>query len=304
MADGMVDKVWKIVLSITLLTGVCVGLYFMFSGEEKRELNKLMEQLAQTTINDFTARIDRARDVDTVLLIVAGRGHRDEEDQFRTMLIDRVRASDKYRVRTWEWVQDTLDDSLLTTFLQKVGMVPGEEPTSYKRAVEVLELLQTANIDVDGLLFVDVTDFTEGSTKDALGARIALEGKVYSLNSKKVVTEIGPVKHAIESAWDIRYIRHQLEETNWLLRFGIWFFLAAGQPWGLIQLVRAVVKRRNNQLNMAMLLAFTTVNAGLAWILLAAMGTGGGAVFSVLLALLVMGYYNYDACDYIERRLL
>lgn len=304
MADGMVDKMWKIVLSLTLLTGVIVGLYFLFSQEPKRELNKLMEQLAQSTISDFTAKIDRERDVDTVLLIVAGRGHRDEEEQFRNMLIDQVTASDKYRVRTWEWVQDSLDDSLLTTFLQKVGMVPGQEPTSFKRSVEVLELLQTANIDIDGLLFVDVTDFTEGSKQDALGARIALEGKVYSLRAKKVVDEIGPVKQSIDSAWDIRYVRHRLEETSWLLRFLVWFVVAAGLPWALIQVVRAVVKRRANQLNMAMLLSFTVFDVALAWVLLAALGTGLGAVLSALLALVVMGYYNYDACDYIERRLL
>jgi hypothetical protein len=295
---------WKIVLSITLLTGLIVGLYYLFSGEEKRELNKLMQQLARTTVTDFTARIDRERDVDTVLLIVAGRGHRDEEEQFRDMLIDAVTASDKYRVRTWEYVQDSLDDSLLTTFLQKVGMVPGQEPTSYKRSVEVLQLLQTANIDMDGLLFVDVTDFTEGSKTDALGARIALEGKVYSLKRDAVVSEIGPVKHAIESAWDIRYVRHQLEETSWLLRFLGWFVVAAGLPWAFIEVVRGLVKKRKNALNLALLAAFTVFDVLAAWVLLGALGTSFGALLPCLLALVVMGYYNYDACDYIERRLL
>ena len=43
--------------------------------------------------------------------------------------------------------------------------------------------------------------------------------------------------------------------------------------------------------------------AALAWILISAMSVGMGTALFALLLTGLMGYYNYDACDYIERRL-
>jgi hypothetical protein len=52
-----------------------------------------------------------------------------------------------------------------------------------------------------------------------------------------------------------------------------------------------------------MILAGVLVLVILAWILISALNFGMGTAFFVLLLFGLMGYYNYDACDYIERRL-
>ena len=46
------------------------------------------------------------------------------------------------------------------------------------------------------------------------------------------------------------------------------------------------------------------VDVALAWVFLTGFSTGGMAIFGLLLVTGMMGYYNYDATDYIERRLL
>jgi len=305
----MFDKLWKISL-VVIAIGLVVGLVtWAVTGEEEREMTPLMEQLAVETIEEFGRKLPRVREIDRVLVLVAGRGGRDEEQQFEEMLLEDLARTGKYHVVTWDEVIDDAGDSLVETFYKKVGMIPGEQPRSLRAATQVVELLETSNWGIDGILVVDVTEFDEGRHRAGLGTRVGLEGTLYSTRAETVVAKVPEadapkIEHAIESRTDIRYVRHWIGEQHLLLRLLVWFLASACLPWALIGLVRGVVKRKQNQLNLALLAGFTLASALLAWVLLFALGTGAGTVVGLVVVAAAMGYYHFDACDYIERRLL
>ncbi len=101
-----------------------------------------------------------------------------------------------------------------------------------------------------------------------------------------------------------RYLAHQMSQRSFLWRFPLWFVVATGLPWALIQVVRWVLRKRNNSANLGVLALFTLVDLAVAWPLLFAYALSGFTLFGMLVLAALMGYYNYDACDYIERRLL
>lgn len=303
----MFDKAWKLALVVVAIALVVGLTYWLFSGEERRELTPLMADLARDSAEDFATRLPRHRDVNTALLLVAGRGTRDEEEQFNRLLLDHVQRSSKYRIRTWEEITDRFGETFVGAAAQKLGLLPGQAPTSLGKAVAAVELIQKTNLDggdLDGVLLVDVQQFTEGPRQDGLGAQITLVGKLYSTRSKQVVEEVGPLTHEITSAWDLRYIRYWLSESSLLGRVFLWLLVLLGLPWALIQLVRPIVKRKRNAWNVTLLVSLTVVDVLLGWVLLTALATGGWTVLMLLAVAGLAGYYNYDACDYIERRLL
>ncbi len=300
------DKMWKFALSSLILSVVVGTVVYFVTRETPRKMTPLMHELAVSASRRVAQDLPRARDVNGVLLIVAGRGQRDEEVQFRDMVTDQITATSKYRVRTWKDVTGQLEQSLLGRFLTETGLAPGEAPTTIERADKVLRRLEAANAvsDVDGVLLVDVVDFTEGPSQDGLGARVEVEAKLWGMKASKVLAESGRVVEAVESALDLRYVRYSISQTTLLGRFFLWFALSALLPWGGIGLVRLVVRKRRNDLNVAMLALFTVLSLALFWVLVLALGTGGGSLVALLLVAGVMGYYHYDACDYIGRRLL
>jgi hypothetical protein len=129
------DKVWKLVVSV-IVTSALIGVITYFATREpKREMTKLMYDLAEASSTEFADKLPRARDVDKVLFIVAGRGHRDEEQQFRDILTAKVQSTGKYRLRTWKDIKDDLNETILGQILQKLGMTTEQGPDTLERAV-------------------------------------------------------------------------------------------------------------------------------------------------------------------------
>lgn len=301
------DKLWKIVVSVSVaLTLIGVVTYFV-TRETRRTMTRLMEDIAREVTQEFARELPRTRDVNTALFLVAGRGPRDEEEQFRDMLTRAVEATSKYRLVTWEDVTEQLGSSWIGKVVSELGLTPGQPPNTFERAVKAVPHLYTANVQIDGILFVDVVEFTEGPDQDGFGARITLQGKLCSLNDKGApsqVTDMPKVSQAIESVLDPRYVSYRISEQSLIARFVLWFVVAAGLPWAGIGLVRRVLKRRRNELNGLLLAGFTLADLALFWVLILALGTGAGSVAGLLVTAALMGYYNYDAMDYIGRRLL
>lgn len=298
------DKLWKIVVSVAVaLTLIGVVTYFV-TRETKRTMTPLMYDIARDVTQAFARDLPRTRDVNTALFLVAGRGPRPEEEQFRDMLTRAVTATSKYRLTTWDDITEQLDETLVGRFLSEVGLAPGQAPNSMERAVKAVTHLERAGIALDGILFVDVVEFTEGPDQDGLGARISLDGSLYSLKEKKVVVAPVKVSRAIDSALDPRYVSYRISQQSLIGRFILWFVLAAGLPWAGIGVVRRVVKSRKNELNAALLVGFTAADLLVFWLLVLALGTTAGSLAGLLVTAALMGYYNYDAMDYIGRRLL
>lgn len=298
------DKLWKIVVSVAVaLTLIGVVTYFV-TREPKRQMTPLMEDLARDATQEFARELPRARDVNKALFLVSGRGPRDEEDQFRDMLTRAVEGTSKYKLETWDHITEQLDETLVGRFLSEVGLTPGEAPSNMDRAIKAVTKLEHAGIEVDGILFVDVVDFTEGPDQDGYGAKISLDGKLYSLKEKKIVSQGPKVTHAIDSALDPRYVSYRISQQTLIGRFLLWFILSAGLPWFSIAVVRRVHKTRRNELIGTLLAVFTLADLFLFWVLVLALGASGAALGGLLFTAALMGYYNYDAMDYIGRRLL
>lgn len=298
------DKLWKIVVSVAVaLTLIGVVTYFV-TRETKRTMTPLMHDIAQGVTQEFARDLPRTRDVNTALFLVAGRGPRDEEEQFRDMLTRAVEATSKYRLTTWDRVTDQLGETYLGKFFMEVGLTPGQAPNSLDRAIKAVPYLERANIEVDGILLVDVVEFTEGPDQDGLGAKIALDGKLYSIKEKKVVSDGPKVSEGIESSLDPRYVSYRISQQSLIGRFILWFIVSAGLPWAAIGVVRRVVKLRKNELNALLLVGFTAADLLVFWLLVLALGTTAGSLAGLLVTAALMGYYNYDAMDYIGRRLL
>lgn len=301
------DKLWKIVVSVSVaLTLIGVVTYFV-TRETKRTMTPLMYDIARDVTQEFARELPRTRDVNSALFLVSGRGPRDEEEQFREMLTRSVEATSKYRLVTWDEVTDQLGESWIGKVVSELGLTPGQAPNSFDRAVKAVPHLYTANVQFDGILFVDVAEFTEGPDQDGLGAKIALHGKLCSLTDKgapKEVTDGPKVSQSIESSLDPRYVSYRISQQSLIGRFVLWFVVAAGLPWAGIGVVRRVAKLRKNEANGLLLAAFTVADLLVFWFLVLALGTTAGSVAGLLVTAALMGYYNYDAMDYIGRRLL
>ena len=301
----MFEKLWKFLVGL-LVIGLVAGLVMWFMNrEDRREMTPLMHELATEASAEFATRLPRVQTINTTLVLVTGRGNRDEELQFREMVLDGVVRSDKYRVRTWDSVQKVLEGGdWYTSFLQKSGLVPGVAPTTIEQASKALEWLDRANVVIDGVLLIEVTHFTEGPHQTGLGATIGLDAQIWSRTKKQIVETVPPVKKSIDSAWDLRYLSYAMSQQSLILRFLGFFVVACGLPWALIQVVRMVLRRRDNVANASLIVGLTLADLALAWVLLFAFGGGGLTIFGLIVFAGLMGYYNYDAVEYIGRRLL
>lgn len=302
----MFDKLWKIVVMLGIVAGVIGLIVWLASGEERREMTDLMKDITAVTGSEFREALPRVRDCNALFLIVSGRSDRDEELQFEELLTEAVKKSSKYKVIDWSAVEEFEESTWLGTLYAKLNIIDTRHPPqTYDKAVQVVQTLyEKANFETDGLLWVEVTQFDEGKHGDGLGSRVGVAAKIYSIKKGEVVAEVPEISHGIESPWELRYIRYRIHQSSLVLRFLGWFIVSVCLPWGSIQLVRKVVKKKNNQLNLALLGALTLTSMLLAWVLLSGLGTGFSAWLTVIVVGGLMGYYNYDACDYIERRLL
>lgn len=299
----IVDKLWKIVLSSVLATLLIGGITYWATRETPKQMTPLAYELSASATSEFARRIPRAQEVKTCLLIVSTRGPADQAQQLREMLVEAVDASGKYRLRTWNDVTKELGSNIFGQITSKLGLTPGEEPGSLQAAVSAAEFASTANVELDGILMVD-SNLLEGNDDDGFGTKVTLEGTLWGLKAKKALAEPVKVHEEITSRLDGRYVSYVVSRQPLFLRFLGWFFVSAGLPWFLIAVVRTVVKRKDNVLNIGMLVVFTIFDLLVFWFLVLALGAGWGTLLALFIVGGLMGYYNYDACDYIERRLL
>lgn len=299
----IVDKLWKIVLSSVLMTALVGGITYWATRETPKEMTPLAHELSVSATSEFARKIPRSQEVKTCLLIVSTRGPADQAQQLREMLVDAVDRSGKYRLRTWSDVTKQLGSNIFGQLMTKVGLTPGEEPATLESAVKAAEFAQTAQVELDGILMVD-SNLLEGNDEDGFGTKVTLEGTLWGLKAKKALAEPVKVHEEITSRLDGRYVSFAISRQPVLLRLFGWFLVAAGLPWMCIAVVRTVVKKKDNVLNIGMLVVFTLIDLLLFWFLILAIGAGWGTLLALLLVGGLMGYYNYDACDYIERRLL
>lgn len=303
----------KFLIVSALLSSIVGGLTYYLTRPTGPQMTQLMRRLTEGVTAEFSTQIPVHRKVETVYLIVHGRGSRTPEQEFQAELEEAVVKSDKYNVQSWkkleEFLQKEANKNLWRQLVNKVlGDANGNitEPTSVAAASEVIKKLEEANYEpaIDGVLVVNVTEFFEGPDEDGFGAKVSVEAELWSKSEDKVVATVAPISDEITSVLDLRYLQHRAGQQSWLLRFLLWFVLSCGLPWAGIQLVRAVLKRRNNGLTIGLLVLFTGFDLSLAWPLLCSFGTGGGTLIGLGLSAALMGYYNYDAVEYINRRLL
>jgi hypothetical protein len=282
--------------------GLVVGLVLYLTRDKERELPPVLQDLSVAVASEFAEKLPRTRDVNDLLMIVPRRGNpRDEEKRFRTLLKDKITTARKYNVRDWDNVKADLNDTTLGKIFKETGLVPGDDPKNLDEAKKVLKWLAKSNVNFDGVLVINISDFQEGEA--GYGAKVACDGAIYSVAAEKEVAKVPTVAEGVDSRLNYIYLHHTIAEVNWFGRFLGWFLVAAGLPFGLIQLVRAVVQKRKNELNMILLAGFTVFDVVLAWTLVSALAVGTGTIVFLVILAAAMGYYNYDAMDYIERRL-
>ncbi len=295
------DKIFKIVGGFVVL-GLVVALIIWLTRDGKRELPPVLNSLSTEVAVEFAEKLPRNRQVNDLLLILPRTGNiRDEELGFRDLLKSEIMKAKKYNVRDWDDVKKKLDDTFLGKALVGIGLAPGEEPKNVQHAVDLLKWIAKANQTFDGVLVVNVKEFQEG--QNGLGARVTVDAEIYGVAAAKTIENVPAVTRSVDSVLNYTYLHHRIESQSIFLRFFGWFLVAATLPFALIQVVRAVVTKRKNELNLAMIGGFTLLDVILAWILISALSFGIGTVIFLVILLAGMGYYNYDACDYIERRL-
>ncbi len=295
------DKIFKIVGGFVVL-GLVVALIIWLTGGGKRDLPPVLKELSSDVAKEFAEKLPRTRDVNDLLLILPRRGNqRDEEVRFREILKDQIVKQKKYNVSDWEDVKKKSDDNWISKGLLKVGLVPGDDPKNLEQAASMLKYLKTANMTFDGVLLVNIKEFDEGD--EGFHARVTVDGEIYGVAANATVATVKDVTRSIDSVFNYTYLHNRIEMQSIFLRFFAWFLVASTLPFALIGVVRRIVIKRNNELNLALIVGFTTFDVLLAWILISALSIGWGTAIFVFLLVALMGYYNYDACDYIERRL-
>lgn len=295
------DKIFKIVGGIVVL-GLVVALIIWLTRDGKRQLPPVLKSLSDEVAREFAEKLPRTREVNNLLLILPRRGNqRDEEIRFREIVKEEIIKQHKYDVSDWEDVKKKSDDNWISKGLVKIGLVPGDDPKNLEQAAGMLKYLKTANMDFDGVLLVNIKDFDEGD--EGFHAKVTVGGEIYGVAAGKTLASVPDVTRSVDSVFNYIYLRNRIESQSIFLRFFGWFLVAATLPFLLIQVVRAVVTKRKNELNLALIAGFTIFDVVLAWVLISALNFGMGTAFFVLLLLGLLGYYNYDACDYIERRL-
>ncbi len=295
------DKIFKIVGGIVVL-GLVVGAIVYFTRDGKRPLPPVLEQLSTEVAGEFAEKLPRSRKVNNLLLILPRSGNqRDEELDFRNILKNKIKDARKYEISDWEDVKKNLDATFVGKVMVQIGLAPGDDPKNLEQAVKILPWLAKANQNFDAVLVVEIQEFKEG--EDGLGAKVQVAGGIYGAQDSAPIETVPTVVRSVDSAFNYTYLHHKIYSTSLILRFLGWFIVASTLPFALIQLVRAVVSKRRNELNLTLIASFTLFDVLLWWILIEALSVGLGMAFLMVLVLAGMGYYNYDACDYIERRL-
>lgn len=282
--------------------------YYLVKDEPKREMSKVLEQLSIQTARELAQKLPRLKGFEDVLVVPIV-GGRDEDTQLKDIINNEVAFVRKYSMKNWDDIRKKLEDGpFWGQMISKIGLVEEEPPKTLKQAEDAAGMLGRTGMKLDGVLIIR-GEMDEGPNKDALGANVKLTAIFYDLdendNATELIDESVSAENGIKSVWNLLYLTNKLESFGFFSRFLLWIIFVCFQPWALINLCRAVIRRKKNEWNMGLLATFTLLDTALAWPLLMTMIIPGlmGIVFLIIIAG-ISGYYNYDAMDYIERRLL
>lgn len=277
--------------------------YWLLGGESERDLNSVMQELSIRASEDFAKQLPRVQDVED-LLVVPLVGGRQEDSRLAGIVSGAVERQRKYTVWSWAALKKNLGEGdRWGWLLDQAGIIPGQRPKTVEQARKIVSRLKTANRDIDGVLFIKCR-FDQGPRLDCLGASVELTGTFYDGIKKTTVGGELTSRAAIESAWNHLYLTHKVGTYSFLGRLLIWVLIASIQPFLLIAVARWGLKQKNNLVNMALLAGMTLVSTSLAWVLILSFGLSFMTLAVVVVMGAGLGYYNYDALDYIERRLL
>lgn len=302
MALAKIAKIAGIVLGVGAIAGVAS---WYLSQPRERELNAVMEELSIRTARDFSKDMPRLQDLEN-LLVITKIGGRDEDKRLRDIVLEAVERERKYTVITWSGLQEKFSEGgLWQQFIERIGLLDDTaEPRTPEQVQSAVKYLGQANLPVDGALFIKCI-FDQGPRDDALGASVELQGRFYDIKKKKELDHKVQARHAIDSTWNRLYLTHKLENFGFFPRILIFVLLLTLKPWALIGLVRMVLKKRENAWVFAAIGLFVAVDVLAAWPLLMTLGTIGlGSLVFFIIIGGASAYYNYDAFDYIQRRLL
>ncbi len=194
MDDATKSRALKVTVGLVVIS-IVVGIVAWKLSDYDRKMTPLMQQLATKVTDDFTTKLPRQRDINRMLLLVVERGSsRPEEEQFRDQLIDKIENSDKYSLVTWAKAEKVLKGSELAKWRVKFGFSdPAAKPVTIDQAVDAMKRLDRANFAIDGILFIEITKFYEGDTRDGFGAKVGVKGAIWSRGKNKEVATVGPV---------------------------------------------------------------------------------------------------------------
>jgi hypothetical protein len=292
----------------TIIAAILIGgglTYYFLGSAPKRELNAVMKELSIKTAKQLSQELPRIQSLEDVL-VVSIVGGRDEDKRLQNIINDEVANVRKYTIKDWPYVKKRLASGpLFGQALEKLGFIDDSPPKSLEQAIGVIPLLRKSNIKIDGVLIIK-GEFDQGKSDDALGASVKMTARFFDMKKKEELKDKQVVvRNGIDSAWNLLYLTHKLDSYGFFARFLLWVLVVCLQPWIFINLCRMVIKSRRNDLNAILLGGFTFVDTALAWPLLMTLVIPGllGVTFLVIIAG-ITAYYNYDAMDYIDRRLL
>lgn len=301
-----VDKQQAIKISSLIFALVIGGVatYYYMNRKVVRDLNPVMKELSIRVSKKFAEEMPRIQDLENVM-VVAAVGGRDEDRRLKDIVVDAITEQRKYTIQTWDKLKEDLDENILMDIARRIGFGPTKEPRTIQQVSDTAKWLKRANLNLDGAILIDC-HYDQGKRDDALGAEIRLTGKFFHLKTQKVLEDkTYTVGEKVDSVWNMLYITHKLDSYGFFSRFTVWVLLVLFQPWAFIQLNRMVLKQKKNELNMVLLGAYTFVDVAAAWpLLLICSPVGFGGIVILLAATGLTGYYNFDALDYTDRRLL
>jgi hypothetical protein len=296
----------KYILIVASIAAVGFGGYWYFSQERKREMNPVMEELSKRTTKDFSSQIPRVQNVER-LLVIAKIGGRDEDSHLEQTLVNSIANKRKYTVQTWREIQEKLDaGTLWQQFMDQMGWIDGQMPTTLEETQAAVKVLNTANIKIDGVFIIDCLYQEE---EDSVGSKVALEGQIYKVNKRtSKLTKAGKhveASNSIETHWDRLYLTYEVQSYSFFTRFLIWCLFSFAPFWVFIPTTRWVIKKKDNTWLGVYIGLSIFSGTFLFWFILAALASinFGTVVFLIIVASAIYKI-NYDALDYIARKLM
>jgi hypothetical protein len=302
----MVKKIFLISAGILCLVIAIVLIIHIFSGPSEPEPRmdelklRLGYRLAGRAVADMRAKLPPTFDG---AVLVHFQGHRFALDMER-IIKEEIELRQALKLRDFEEfkqkVQEEKEKSTLSRWLDKVkdvfSDVAGQE-THDKIFGTEMPADELKEVGIDGLVGGDVYIAEGMSAKDKELIRLTLWVRE-RMAGKKIFEET--YVEELEKSWfNLEYYRFQMDELGWGWKVIIFLTFTILFPLATFFIPAKLLRFESNKVNMAMLVAYTILDLGLALFLMGFV-LSGGAVLVLLLALVIAGVYNYGILTEIE----